>query len=47
VAKFGNLSPPFDMILTWIYLGTQPCDIATLATRQLSVHSPKPLDFHT
>jgi hypothetical protein len=40
VAKFGNLSPSFDTILTWIYLETQPCDTATLATRQLSLHSP-------
>jgi hypothetical protein len=45
--KFGNLSPPFDTILTWIYLETRPCDTATLATQQLSVHNPKPLDFHT
>jgi hypothetical protein len=47
VAKFGNLSPPFDTPLAWFYLGTQPCDTATFLTRQLSVHCPKPLDFHT
>jgi hypothetical protein len=47
VAKFGNLSPPFDTLLTWFYLGTQPCDTASFVTRQLSVHCPKPLDFHT
>jgi hypothetical protein len=47
VAKFGNLSPPFDTLLTWFNLGTQPCDTATFVTRQLSVHFPKPLDFHT
>jgi hypothetical protein len=47
VAKFGNLSPPFDMLLAWFYLGTQPYDTATFVTRQLSVHCPKPLDFHT
>jgi hypothetical protein len=47
VAKFGNLSPPFDTPLAWFYLETQPCDTATFVTRQLSVHYPKPLDFHT
>jgi hypothetical protein len=47
VAKFGNLSPPFDTPLTWFYLGTQPCDTATFVTRQLSVHCPKSLNFHT
>jgi hypothetical protein len=47
VAKFGNLSQPFDKLLTWFYLGTQHCDTATFVSRQLSVHCPKPLDFHT
>jgi hypothetical protein len=47
VAKFGNLSPPFDTPLAWFYLGTQPCDTATFVTRQLSVHCPKLLDLHT
>jgi hypothetical protein len=47
MAKFGNLSPPFDTILAWFYLGTRPCDTATFVTRQLSVHSPKLLDFYT
>ena len=35
------------MILAWIYLGTRQPDIQDLATRQLSVHDRKPLDFHT
>jgi hypothetical protein len=47
VAKFGCLSPPFDTPLAWFYLGTQPCDTANFVTRQLSVHCPKLLDFHT
>jgi hypothetical protein len=47
MTEFGHLSPSFDTPLTWFYLGTQPCDTATFVTRQLSVHCPKPLDFHT
>jgi hypothetical protein len=35
------------MILARIYLGTRQPDTQDLATRQLSVHDQKPLDFHT
>jgi hypothetical protein len=34
------------MILAWIYLRTQQLDTPDLATRQLTVHGRKPLDFH-
>jgi hypothetical protein len=47
LAKFENFPQPYDIILAWIYLGTRPCDTDILATRQLTVHNPKPLDFHT
>jgi hypothetical protein len=45
--KFEFKPIPFDTVLAQFYLGTQPCDTATFVTRQLSVHCPKPLDFHT
>jgi hypothetical protein len=35
------------MILAWIHLGTRKPDTQDLATRQLSVHDRKSLDFHT
>jgi hypothetical protein len=47
LAKFENKSQPFDMILAWIHLGTRKPDTQDLATRQLSIHDRKSLDFHT
>jgi hypothetical protein len=45
--KFELKPISFDTVLAQFYLGTRPCDTATFVTRQLSVHCPKPLDFHT
>jgi hypothetical protein len=45
--KFELKPISFDTVLAEFYLGTQPCDTATFVTQQLSVHCPKPLDFHT
>jgi hypothetical protein len=41
--KFGSKIQLFDMILAGIYLGTPPCDTATLPRRQLSALDPKSL----
>jgi hypothetical protein len=45
--KFELKPISFDTVLAQFYLGTRPCDTATFVTQQLSVHCPKPLDFHT
>jgi hypothetical protein len=45
--KFELKPISFDTVLVQFFLGTQPCDTATFVTRQLSVHCPKPLDYHT
>jgi hypothetical protein len=54
-AKFPWTRPGKDWTQTnfiWHGFGAvlprdSPCDTATFVTRQLSVHCPKPLDFHT
>ena len=45
--KFELKPNSFGMVLAQVLPRDSPCDTATFVTRQLSVHCPKPLDFHT